>query len=614
MNLTRKLTLLVVSITLIISPVFLGGVYGLDDKHIDKQSDEYFYIFDEDGNIKYIPYDNTVYTEPKAKEYTVVSYQDGEEDVLAKFDSYEDAAKAVELKEEMNTYAYDDSEIQIKADDRLKSGDVLVAKLRGYFEYTEALTGRRGYAHGSSSSDAAYISTLNNGNIRVKFAGVVADVPSANVQLVPFTSKTNVSYYQVSNDGGLYHYYTYNQDSLSSLQVGYRQSYLQPGVKYYSYDGHYFYTDYGTMLHDYRNNTYANSVNASSPYYNYYQYLSFRAKTHFSADDLNRYVTDTKGINTNSKLKNTGADFISAQNTYGANAGLMFGIGINESAWGLSNFALQRNNLFGHNAVDSNPNNATYYNSVLECINTHAYDYISKGYLDGMDWRYRGPHLGDKQSGINVKYASDAYWGEKAASHNYKINNKNNKKDYGTEKIGIINGEHWFYQEPGGQKIYTSGAMGNGRAGNIYDFPVTIIGETTDSSGNKWYKIWSDTTLNDSRTAQDCNRYFNPNRDYVYIKADVVTIVSNGDGGTTTPTTPITPPSIPAPSPVHKGDVNSDGRISSSDYVLVKNHILNINRLSGVAAQAADVNGDGRISSSDYVLIKNHIMGISLIR
>ena len=116
-------------------------------------------------------------------------------------------------------------------------------------------------------------------------------------------------------------------------------------------------------------------------------------------------------------MKNSGEDFIIAQNTYGANAGLMFGIGINESAWGTSNYALNRNNLFGHNAVDSNPDNATYYNSVLDCINTHAYKYISKGYLDGGDSRYRGPHLGDKQSGINVKYASDLGIGVKKRLH-----------------------------------------------------------------------------------------------------------------------------------------------------------------------------------------------------
>lgn len=57
------------------------------------------------------------------------------------------------------------------------------------------------------------------------------------------------------------------------------------------------------------------------------------------------------------------------------------------------------------------------------------------------------------------------------------------------------------------------------------------------------------------------------------------------------------------------GDVNNDGRISPTDYVLIKNHIMQIKELqTDLEKQAADVNQDGRISPTDYVLIKNHIM------
>ncbi len=57
-----------------------------------------------------------------------------------------------------------------------------------------------------------------------------------------------------------------------------------------------------------------------------------------------------------------------------------------------------------------------------------------------------------------------------------------------------------------------------------------------------------------------------------------------------------------------KGDVNGDGKITSSDYVLVKNHIMGKANLTGTAKEAADYNNDGKITSSDYVLIKNYIM------
>lgn len=62
-----------------------------------------------------------------------------------------------------------------------------------------------------------------------------------------------------------------------------------------------------------------------------------------------------------------------------------------------------------------------------------------------------------------------------------------------------------------------------------------------------------------------------------------------------------------------KGDVNNDGKISVSDYVLIRNHINQLSLLSEEDQWSADVNGDGKISVSDYVLVRNHINGISTI-
>jgi len=61
------------------------------------------------------------------------------------------------------------------------------------------------------------------------------------------------------------------------------------------------------------------------------------------------------------------------------------------------------------------------------------------------------------------------------------------------------------------------------------------------------------------------------------------------------------------------GDVNGDGKISSSDYVSIKNHIMDIKKLSDIEKEFADANKDGKVSSSDYVTIKNHIMDVKKI-
>jgi beta-N-acetylglucosaminidase len=59
-----------------------------------------------------------------------------------------------------------------------------------------------------------------------------------------------------------------------------------------------------------------------------------------------------------------------------------------------------------------------------------------------------------------------------------------------------------------------------------------------------------------------------------------------------------------------KGDVDGDGKISSNDYVKIKNYIMETNgsELSVSQSIAADVDNSNSIGSSDYVKIKNIIM------
>lgn len=56
------------------------------------------------------------------------------------------------------------------------------------------------------------------------------------------------------------------------------------------------------------------------------------------------------------------------------------------------------------------------------------------------------------------------------------------------------------------------------------------------------------------------------------------------------------------------GDVNGDGEVTPSDYMRVKNHIMNKSKIDGAALTSADVNKDGNITPSDYMNIKNYIM------
>lgn len=62
------------------------------------------------------------------------------------------------------------------------------------------------------------------------------------------------------------------------------------------------------------------------------------------------------------------------------------------------------------------------------------------------------------------------------------------------------------------------------------------------------------------------------------------------------------------------GDINGDGKISALDYTLIKNHIMDVQKITDANMKlTADVNGDNKISALDYTLIKNDIMDVKKI-
>jgi len=61
------------------------------------------------------------------------------------------------------------------------------------------------------------------------------------------------------------------------------------------------------------------------------------------------------------------------------------------------------------------------------------------------------------------------------------------------------------------------------------------------------------------------------------------------------------------------GEVNGDGKISSADYIAIKNHIMDAKKLTNASLKYADANKDGKVNSADYIAIKNHIMDVKKI-
>ncbi|TYQ18189.1 UNVERIFIED_CONTAM: endoglucanase Cel9V [Acetivibrio alkalicellulosi] len=58
------------------------------------------------------------------------------------------------------------------------------------------------------------------------------------------------------------------------------------------------------------------------------------------------------------------------------------------------------------------------------------------------------------------------------------------------------------------------------------------------------------------------------------------------------------------------GDLDGNGRIDSTDLVIMRRHILEIMYIKPEYLERADVNGDKVINSTDYILLKRYILGI----
>ncbi len=305
------------------------------------------------------------------------------------------------------------------------------------------------YLNGNYNVDGVFLDAVGI-VVYGMIAGVRFEVVNTEVELIPDAHLSNAySYYEVQNQE-LIHRIAYNLRTADFQSIGaidLAPDYLNTGVRYYSYDNHYFYTDFITMTDDLRSYSYENAVNADNPYYNYYQYLSFRSKTNYTAEELNSYINSK--TSSSSGIYNAGQDFINAQEEVYINAAMELAFAIHESGWGNSLIAKSKNNLFGINAVDSDPyNSATTFDSIQDCIEYHVQYFLGTRYFNPEYYVAFGTNFGNKYQGMNYKYASDAFWGEKIAKHYYQLDKALGFKDRNFYKIALLHPEALGYYGP----------------------------------------------------------------------------------------------------------------------------------------------------------------------
>lgn len=141
---------------------------------------------------------------------------------------------------------------------------------------------------------------------------------------------------------------------------------------------------------------------------------------------LNDYKKIFTGISsdTNKIFENNYTAFYNAEKQYNINGIFLASIAIHESAWGTSQIATDKKNLFGYGSYDETPYESSMeFTDYAEGIETVAKSLV-KYYLNpsgtkiyggetAAAWYYNGPTL----QGVNTRYASDTQWHTKV--YNY---------------------------------------------------------------------------------------------------------------------------------------------------------------------------------------------------
>ena len=394
-------------------------------------------------------------------------------------------------------------------------------KCNTIIEYQD-INGNDGYTNPCYGLDAAYIETKEDySKVVIYFSNVWAKVNLEEIELIPYELVDNYSYYSVENKILSHSILT---DNVANSKIVYDLGLVQKfsdGI-YYSYDGHFLYDDFRLMLIDYSKYSNNNAVN-SDKFYNYYQYLSHRSLTTYNREELVNYFNNL-GLNSRMTTFTSNFDpsisdiinesqlygeldtFLFVQNYYGANALEMIALAENESAIGKSSLAFRKNNLFGHAAYDSSVEKSSErYLSVTNSIFSHGKNYISKLYANPNKFQYHGAYFGDKGSGMNVSYASDPYWGEKAASYFFKLDQELGFKDLNQYSIGFCD-KCVLYDENLTEILRI----------NFNDYAMIILEDLGTT-----YKIQYDKTYN-----EDYSYKFN---EYAYINKEDVKKIINKD-------------------------------------------------------------------------------------
>ncbi len=139
-------------------------------------------------------------------------------------------------------------------------------------------------------------------------------------------------------------------------------------------------------------------------------------------EQFKKVLTDSK--DKNHIFSDNAEYFYYIEKQYNINGLFVAALGIHESAWGTSKIALNKNNLFGYGAYDSNPYNGAYqFDNYAESIDLLARVMV-KYYLNPKGTSIYGGekavgtyYNGATLNGVNTRYGTDKNWENAIFSH-----------------------------------------------------------------------------------------------------------------------------------------------------------------------------------------------------
>ena len=332
--------------------------------------------------------------------------------------TFDEAKKAVQSNEQ---FVIDNADGRVIY---MQSGIVFANQ---YVEIT--LTANRERIGAAARSQMEYVSS-NGKQVTVSFANQIGTIDiSDKIELIPTGLIVERDHYTRNANGQMVHHLVSNLKdgkTAASYIVGKAPVEMKTGEKYYSWNGIFF--------------TNKNNKADHFDYYNYYQFLPAFSKTNYTAKELDDYIltmlaslersggAQYKNATTRSKLVGLGTIAKNMEAKYGVNALMIISLAINESGNGLSAKALEYNNLFGLYVRDTGDQKEEF-KTVEENVMVLLTKFWIPNYIDPNGPFANGAVFGSKYVGFNMKYASDPYWGAKAAGHYYKIDNALGRKD-----------------------------------------------------------------------------------------------------------------------------------------------------------------------------------------